>query len=351
MQQSPLRDGDDVNFDRDKSRTRNGARPPIWHDGSNAEQKDLLSGELRITLKTLSPTLVGNHQVPAEDCPNLLSAAEQGCAVSWSLALTQLPEDDRAATKSSKSNKKFVFPLRLPDTVVKGSPVVIAGEAVRAAVRQSYAALLSAPLERINPVSGSRRPNQFVSTNGQQTCPHPAVVEKYDATTGELKVRLLDSQSLIKLEFVRSEVSAPDDIEVPGAKRGSLACIEDVAGIQIGSGVRSSRDKHGHRFGWDTCIRAPQASPHKYALWLNYHFGVTGLSGYALDGEAKHTAHPSVLVPLDKTQANAYKKTPATTVPKGVVQHYRRTAQAMGSEEPGSHWSRCSSAAISASVR
>jgi CRISPR-associated protein (TIGR03986 family) len=116
---------------------------PVFHHGANPRQETLLSGELRLTLKTLTPLLIGHDRYRAEQV-NGQSPFEQG--------LVRLPHDWGIAFPVKKE-KSIVEPLRLDGRVL------IPGSALTGMLRHSLGALLSAPMERVAEHTYSYRPN------------------------------------------------------------------------------------------------------------------------------------------------------------------------------------------------
>ena len=119
---------------------------PVFHHGANAHQETLLSGELRLTLKTLTPLLIGHDRYRADQVKGQspLEPPEQG--------LVRLPQDWGIAFPVQKE-KSIVEPLRLDGRVL------IPGSALTGMLRHSLGALLSAPMERVAERTYSYRPN------------------------------------------------------------------------------------------------------------------------------------------------------------------------------------------------
>jgi len=106
------------------------ADKPVWHDGSSNREEELFSGELLCTMKTLTPTLVGNYHYEKE-----------------------------ISIGNEKVKKTVVEPLRLAD-----GRVIIPGTSIKGMLRHSLSALLSAPMERVQEQTFSYRPNSQLVT-------------------------------------------------------------------------------------------------------------------------------------------------------------------------------------------
>jgi CRISPR-associated protein (TIGR03986 family) len=142
---------------------------PIWHDGKNS--KALLSGEIRISLKSLTPLLVGQWQYQVKDLVDRSVLSP----------LTQLDDE-----------KNILEPLRLSD-----GRVVLPGSSVKGMIRHSLSALLSAPMERVAERSYSYRPNAKFSDEFRK--PRPAIIVA--ATTDKVSIRVLPTATSVY--FVR----------------------------------------------------------------------------------------------------------------------------------------------------
>jgi hypothetical protein len=146
---------------------------PVFHHGDNPDQETLLSGELRLTLKTLTPLLIGHDRYRADQAKGQ-APFEQG--------LVRLPGDWGIAFPVKKE-KSIVEPLRLDGRVL------IPGSALTGMLRHSLGALLSAPMERVTERTYSYRPNIAHAAHGHELlASRPAIVCAVDPV---LKVRVL----------------------------------------------------------------------------------------------------------------------------------------------------------------
>jgi hypothetical protein len=109
---------------------------PIWHDGGS--KPNLLSGEIRLELTTLTPLLVGWERVSAEDNQS-----------DW-----PLPQNFLQMGLPPK--KSILCPLRAP---WEKRPVVIPGDTLKGFLRHELGGLLGAPMERVAERQYSYRPN------------------------------------------------------------------------------------------------------------------------------------------------------------------------------------------------
>lgn len=148
------------------------AEPPVFHDGSNPNQTDLVSGELKCEIKVLTPLLAGNFQYEAKD----VSVAEQGAD------FVRLSQWDIAFPVAKA--KKIIEPLFWNDRVV------IPGTAIKGTIRQNLGALLCAPMERVAERTYSYRPN-LDDELGSLLQPRAALVVKPPDDDGQnMQIRL-----------------------------------------------------------------------------------------------------------------------------------------------------------------
>ena len=165
---------------------------PVLHHGANAHQETLLSGELRLTLKTLTPLLIGHDRYRADQVKGQ-SPFEQG--------LVRLPPNWGIDFPVQKE-KSIVEPLRLDGRVL------IPGSALTGMLRHSLGALLSAPMERVAERTYSYRPN--IAHAGKYDpvlyASRPAIVLAVDPM---LKVKVLpEARAAV---FLRGGTATRDD--------------------------------------------------------------------------------------------------------------------------------------------
>jgi len=154
---------------------------PIWHHGANPNQKELLSGELRCTLKTRTPLIIGNEQVKFE-------ALTEAWRDKITAQLHKLGIEEAIAP-----DKHVLFPL----TLGEDGPVLIPGESLKGMFRHALGALLNVPMERVQEETFSYRPNVKVGL-GQKTKPVAAQVVAYDPDRCLLQVRLIENLNAIQ---------------------------------------------------------------------------------------------------------------------------------------------------------
>jgi hypothetical protein len=145
---------------------------PVLHDagphlvvaadagGTSAASERSISGELRCTLRALTPLLAANDQYEAQHVDGAkLDGESVSLPQGWDLG-------------SVTTDKKILEPLRLSD-----GRVAIPGSALKGMLRHAVGALLSAPMERVAERSFSYRPNQWIKPrNGSHRRPVPAIV-------------------------------------------------------------------------------------------------------------------------------------------------------------------------------
>lgn len=132
------------------------AAAPVWHDGTHVDEPTY-SGELRCSLKALTPLLAANQRYP-------LSAANKRTFEEW--LGTTLSDD-----------KKVAEPLRLKD-----GRIALAGTGLKGMLRHSLAALLGAPMERVGEHHFTYRPNLDFSHAEKRVDVRPAFLAPDDNT-------------------------------------------------------------------------------------------------------------------------------------------------------------------------
>jgi hypothetical protein len=120
------------------------------HDVLDVEAR--YSGELHCTLTTLTPLLAANDQYELEQARKDLRQQVEA-VIAGRFPGRRLPG-------AIASDKKILEPLTDSDpAAVEPGPVLIAGAAPKGMLRQSLAALLAAPMERVMERTSSYRPN------------------------------------------------------------------------------------------------------------------------------------------------------------------------------------------------
>lgn len=143
---------------------------PVYHD--RLELGDHYTGELRCTLRALTPLLAGNYQFDLGGPEDPGANSERGIVASEEVreAARKLVEKrfQGKVPQQLSSDKKVIEPLIVPrqkeEHFSQPGPVLIPGSQLKGMVRQSLAALLCAPMERVWDRRFSYRPNlQIVS--------------------------------------------------------------------------------------------------------------------------------------------------------------------------------------------
>ena len=174
--------------------------PPVTHDGCGRRPDggSLLSGEIRLTLEALTPLLVGNEQIPVDQCGLFETVVENDPA--WRQAVGQLVDERKlrwrgrfsigtgetrfAAVEgddekdSEDQAKKVLLPLRLD---AEGRPVLLSGAGLLGMLRQAVGIVLDAPMHRVADQTYSYRPNaQFPNPQWSpyRLEPRPAIVKE-----------------------------------------------------------------------------------------------------------------------------------------------------------------------------
>jgi CRISPR-associated protein (TIGR03986 family) len=114
---------------------------PIYHHGANTEQAELLSGELLVTMTTLTPMIVGNYRYEAKTANVKLS--------------------DIGIHHAVEPEKSILEPLFAPTVNVDKwkAPILIPPRSIKGMLRHSLGALLNAPMERVQDRQFGFRPN------------------------------------------------------------------------------------------------------------------------------------------------------------------------------------------------
>lgn len=183
------------------------ADTPVWHDGQGSRERH--TGKLRITLRALTPLLVGSTRYSLADATQDI----KDCTVA----------DVSLGGIEKKKDKSILEPLRLPDT-----RVALPGKSLNGMLRHSLGALLSAPMERVGEREYTYRPNLGFAQGNARLEVRPAVVEKITGSGKEAKIEvtvLPDARAAI---FLRDD--APKAIKELGKSFGEHI-REDVPGI------------------------------------------------------------------------------------------------------------------------
>lgn len=148
------------------------ADTPVWHDGHGANRRH--TGKLRISLKALTPLLVGSAQYKlSEAAPEIRRCQIRNISLS---------------SGDVKATKTLLEPLRLEDR-----RVALAGQSLNGMLRHSLGALLSAPMERVAERIYSYRPALYPDNRNARLLLLPAVIQQWNGANLKIKL-ILDSQ-------------------------------------------------------------------------------------------------------------------------------------------------------------
>lgn len=167
---------------------------PVFHDGAQAGEGNLWSGELRCAMTALTPLLAANDEYDARYVKGAVQKEKSDkihLPGSWGIPTPVDPD------------KKVLEPLRLPD-----GRVLISGRSLKGMLRHSLGALLAAPMERVREHTFSYRPSLIISDkNWDKWETLPAIVT--EITNGKAKLRIL--KKLIHLKYKKEQ--APGGLE------------------------------------------------------------------------------------------------------------------------------------------
>lgn len=328
--------------------------PPVWHDGANADQDKLYSGELLCTLRTLSPLLVANQHVAMEGLSEEAHAeidrapsVSRGTFASEARAemLKNIAEinrsesngqldanganrarekanDDLDSLIKKSRNKTILFPLTLGDD----GPVLIPGSSLKGMFRHAYGALLGAPLERVAAANYSQRPNADASP-GPRSKACAAQVLRYDKERLELQVALIDNIACI--EFVHGTVPTFSGEQAqPGISYGKGSSVEKKRRVLASkpnkpTRYRWIRNGGGQQLGGDYVYLR-----YHHALDANRYFRRAAGKGSGID-------HPGVFVPSAAIDYSA-----PVWIEPAVVRLYRDTLTEHLQDANGGHLKR-----------
>ncbi len=205
---------------------------PIWHNGNNPNQKMLISGCLRCSLTTLTPTLVGNHRYPVTAIDGARETPDS----------TELPPQwvNNPEHRVVENNKAAVEPIRLPD---QQGCIIINASALNGMLRQTLGALTASPIERTTLRNAHPQSDCYPGRSAlARSCwvkhlgsalPEKEVAENTSATHSKPK-------QLTPIRRMRGYVSNPDTGTKNIAKgrfermAGRFTCISAIEQIKAG---------------------------------------------------------------------------------------------------------------------
>ena len=282
---------------------------PIYHHGANAEQNDLVSGELLCELTALTPLIAGNDQYSVADA--------RGCTPDGDVV--SLPDAwNLGATADAR--KKIVEPLRHSGVV--GAPVLIAPESLKGMFRQTLAALLGAPMERVREQTYSYRPNLSVPRPDERPERMPIAAAVHSVDYDRLHLHVHPIKRLGAVTFARNQavarLIAPSIVPAnPGCPYPTIpvgTAITDIARVENQGRGRLQQAAGGT---WNSGASGQ--------VRLRYRQGIDGECALArLHADANHTAppvrHPEVYVAVNELDLAA----PVDVAPE-VVKQYKAT--------------------------
>ncbi len=253
---------------------------PVWHDGKNSTE--LLSGKMQISLKALTPLLVGQWQYKKQDVSN-------------QHFLVDLPDIDK--------EKSILEPLRLAD-----GRVVLSGTSLKGMIRHSLSGLLSAPMERVAERSYSYRPNAKFQNDESFRKVRPAVIEFAD--DAQVKVRIL-----------------------PHAKSAWFGDIHDLNQPIYDQVARDweevSKEKPNHKGMQKNRFKKQSGESLGECYFSYYDGGTDGTGTLSKTFNARGGTYSAVLIPkedYDKGKA-------AQNIPVDVIKHYLATLTHLQDEQ------------------
>jgi CRISPR-associated protein (TIGR03986 family) len=140
---------------------------PVWHDGSGADAKQRRTGKLRVSLRTLTPLLVGWTQYELSEADKKLRVGDQ----------------EKIFLGGMDKEKKILEPLRLAD-----GKVAVPGKSLNGMIRHSLGALLEAPMERVAERVYSYRPALAPSKERDRLQLLPAIITAWNGDKLKIKV-------------------------------------------------------------------------------------------------------------------------------------------------------------------
>ncbi|AUB85642.1 TIGR03986 family CRISPR-associated RAMP protein [Candidatus Thiodictyon syntrophicum] len=275
--------------------------PAVFHDGQGAAKR--LSGELHLEVKALTPLLVGQYRYPKRrsvldiDYPDDKTILEP--AILNLTGANQLEQPGRSLSANDWTKRRVLIP----------------GSSIKGVLRQSLAAILNAPMERVADHWFSYRPNQEWPEGALRYCCREAVVVAID----------------------------PLEIAILGPERQAIM-VQQASGDQLPL-------KHGHTIPAGTPLCDYTLNAQKYRLETRkgqtmpgsrldqlvvaYRGGTDGRGELARTFSSDTHATPkktykTALIPLESLQQAATKP-----VPDLVIEQYRETAHELGDEKYG----------------
>ncbi|NYS26053.1 hypothetical protein HUK65_13745 [Rhodobacteraceae bacterium 2376] len=185
---------------------------PVFHDGSRADEK-LVSGELRCTLTALTPLLVANEHFSAKAVKGARDCGD---------GMVELPSDWGVPVPVA-SDKTVLEPWRLPC-----GRIVLSGSGLKGMLHHSLAALMGAPMTRVEEQFFFYRPNLDVSSSDKNARlePRVAVVLKHQDENDTLTIRVLPQMHRSQVKFATAKAGARLNTEIGGRQSAAMTGLQ-----------------------------------------------------------------------------------------------------------------------------
>ena len=290
----------------DGSEPRAHVAAPVYHSGTPG----LLSGELRCTMRNLTPLIVANEQYTVDQIDGSRAVKvgnTEMCEVPW-VGFTDILVDP---------GKQVIEPLRTPD-----GRILLGGKGVKGMIRHSIGALLAAPMERVAEHTYSYRPNLDFPELGKKLLRKPAaaiVVGGAGTPDSPLRIKLLADNHLGRLIFVFDEAVDKLNSTAVAGVQGNTFGVERVSSSRTANDLRRLKANAG-----TTCDLSGY-------LHFPYSGGIDGAGHLANLFNDKSGVFMHVLVHKED-----YEKANAVDVPDDVVAwHDQETIQHLSSDQEG----------------
>ncbi len=274
-----------------------------------------LTGEIRITLKTLTPFLPGHYQYK----------------------ITQLQNDTGIDRNLYDEEKNILEPLFLEGKT--DSPVLISGSSIKGMLRHSIGAMFGSPMERVQEQKYSYRPNLGIASGKYQA--REAVITEIDLANKVLQVDILNgvrnAYFLREAVFNRLDRNYGDDVTNDDLLSSGL-CQNNylkrywenkrqrTEHIKTQRIVIPSNNTHNHKL-------LPQEN--NYTL-LKYRAGIDGNGEVAITFNNSQKDDVAVLVPTRLLNAPACSD---KEISKEIIEQFLLTKKELASKKHG-HYSR-----------
>lgn len=291
------------------------ADTPVWHDGHGANRRH--TGKLRISLKALTPLLVGSAQYKLSEAAPEIRRCQIG-VIAESSRKSTLSEIQYISLSSDdvKATKTLLEPLRLEDR-----RVALAGQSLNGMLRHSLGALLSAPMERVAERKFTYRPNLgFAQEDKVRLEVRPAVIEKIAGEGDKAKVKVKVLPRPRAAVFLHED--APRIIGSLGKPYGKLI-NKEVRGLAYRRSKSGALDRQRIE---STSTRTTLPLNHYYFIYVG---GLDGTGELARKFAEQMGRDPAFIHGEALVMADDYDKSDEVDVPDSVYQHYRKTQETL----------------------